>query len=730
MEKPTVLNLNTPTIRNQRTLIWLQKSIHDTAVDWSKWDAIVNSMEEYHYWSLHKTKIVGIIITEINDFDKLYTVSKNVPIILLSQSVLRMKSEDYWTDNFDNIICLDQMYDQYPFLSSTWDGSFVDAVLLFAVLSRYGRVVLDDITYKRDLGTYDLTVKRDIVPQKVWLITQFFKHPSKKRFSEIRECLTRNAACNYVDKIVLLNEREYDLKSLGIVSDKIMQITIGARLTYMDFLKFVTESVPLNVFVILANADIYMGDSLKELWKINMRDRMMALLRWNVTVGAKEESEIFGPRADSQDTWILLSDSVKSRSFNYATFRFELGQAGCDNSFAGYMLRSKFVLLNPAMDFKTYHLHNTNIRNYDPTDPIRAKLYVNIIPTYIIDTKQEQVPILPPPHHLSNSLVSFEIKSTSLSNEITYCTMVEKDGRFKWEPSVENHYFDAAIPVYSWNNASVTSNGLVYDLYHIYTGKHVLNDNYKYWLNSKVDIYTPLQKQAQMIAVPFSDCGVFHSPDRYVLEYVSRCSRLRRIYPHASYWYPFKYQNYFVDLKWTLDCGKGVPFYEESGCWADEVVGYLPGPLELGQEDIAELRSRLSVYTENSIKNKLCIVCDPDVFTIEFACEIHTKLFSEYELYTVLVTDIGVYNAIIGASLCIFLGGKNVETRWAKLWALPLKCNVIEFQQELQLDGEFQHLAHVSGYIPYLLMLSKGSVEDVWDQVTISLRKCLQKYFS
>jgi hypothetical protein len=308
--------------------------------------------------------------------------------------------------------------------------------------------------------------------------------------------------------------------------------------------------------------------------------------------------------------------------------------------------------------------------------------------------------------------------------------MVEKDGRFKWEPSVENHYFDAAIPVYSWNNACVTSNGLVYDLYHIYTGKHVLNDNYKYWLNSKIDIYTPLQKHAQMIAVPFSDCGVFHSPDRYVLEYVSRCSRLRRIYPQASYWYPFKYQYYPVDLNWTLDCGKGVLFYEESGCWADEVVGYLPGPLELGQEDIAELRSRLSAYTENSIKNKLCIVCDPDVFTLEFAHEIHTKLFSEYELYTVLVTDIGIYDAIIGASLCIFLGGKNVETRWAKLWALPLKCNVIEFQQELLLDGEFQHLAHVSGYTPYLLMISKGTVEDIRDQVTISLRKCLQKYFS
>lgn len=742
MEKPSLLNLNTPTIRNQRTVIWLQQTVHSPSVDWSKWDSIVTSIEEYHYWSQHKTKIVGIVIIDkpstAEACDELYTVSKTVPMLLLSNNVLSTKSEDYWVENFDNIMCLNQMYDHYPFLSTAWDGSLADAVLLYAILTRYGRVV--DVTNgTRDLSSYNLTVETGIVPQEVWLITQFFKHPSKKRFAEIRECLTRNAACEYVDKIVLLNEREYDLKGLGISSEKITQNMIGKRLTYTDFLQYVCENVPLNVYVILANADIYMSDSLKELWKINMHDRMFSLLRWDVKVDAKEEKErvveLFGPRADSQDTWILLSDSVKSRSWNYATFRFELGQAGCDNSFAGYMLRSKFVLLNPALDFKTYHLHITNIRNYDPKDPIRAKLYVNIVPTYIIDTKQEQVPVLPPPHHISNSLVSFEVKSTSMSNEITYCTMLEKEGRFKWEPSVENHYFDAAIPIYSWNSACITSNGLVYDLYHIYTGKHVEDPNYKYWLHANVDIYTPLQKQEQMIAIPFSNCSVFQNPDRYVLEYISRASRLLRIYPQASYMYPLAFHKYLTDLKWTLGSGNRVPFYEDSACWAEEVVGFLPGPMELGQEDVAELRDRLANYSMVTTVNKdgkktLCIVYDPVIFVSEFVTALHTKLFSEYELHTVSENDFCVYDAVIGASICIFLGGKNTETRWAKLWALPADCKVIEFQQELQLDGEFQHLAHVCGYTPYLLMLSKGTVEDVQEQVIIGLEKCQRKYFT
>jgi hypothetical protein len=313
--------------------------------------------------------------------------------------------------------------------------------------------------------------------------------------------------------------------------------------------------------------------------------------------------------------------------------------------------------------------------------------------------------------------------------------MLEKDGRFKWEPSVENHYFDAALPIYSWNKACITSNGLVYDLYHIYTGKHVEDPNYKYWLHANVNIYTPLQKQVQMLAIPFSSCDVFLNPDRYVLEYISRASRLLHIYPEASYLYPLPFQKYLVDLKWMLDDNKSVPFYKDSACWAEEVVGFLPGPMELGQEDITELRSRLvnysAVKTMNTDgKKKLCIIYDSLIFVTEFVTALHLQLFNEYELCTVSQTDFCVYDAVIGASLCIFLGGKNTEAQWAKLWALPMGCNVIEFQQELQIDGEFQHLAHVCGYTPYILMLSKGTVEDVQEQVVICLEKCMRKYFT
>jgi hypothetical protein len=56
MRKPKILNLSTPTLRNQRTLIWLQNQ--SSTIDWSKWDGIITSLDAFKNWSETKSKIV------------------------------------------------------------------------------------------------------------------------------------------------------------------------------------------------------------------------------------------------------------------------------------------------------------------------------------------------------------------------------------------------------------------------------------------------------------------------------------------------------------------------------------------------------------------------------------------------------------------------------------------------------------------------------------------------
>jgi hypothetical protein len=730
---PKLLNLSAPTLRNQRTLIWLQEDTQSDTVNWSKWDAIVTSISSYKYWSQYNTKIVGTVITDFpfsnpeSFLNDLFEISKHVPMILLSQKILALKSQEYWSENYDNILNLDNILEHYPFIINRWDGTPADAVAILALLCRYNRIIDCYVSKLRKTDLQSITLEYNIKPNETWMVTQFFKHKDPNRVDEIKQCLIKNCANHHIDKIVLINEKDYsdDYKKIP-GSKKIEQIISKQRLSYANFLQYVYEVVPNNVFTVLCNADIYFGDSLADLHKINMADKMLGLLRWDVDVDGN--SKIFGPRADSQDTWIFLSDSIKVRRWDYNKFNFQLGQAGCDNAFAGQILRQKFVISNPAVSFKTFHLHNTNIRNYDKKDYIRSDIYINLAPTFVIDTKQETVP-LSKPATISNELVSFEVKSSSMSNEITYCTMLEKEGRYKWEPSVENHYFEASIPVYKWNNSSVTPNGLVYDPYHIYKGKHADNDRFNYWVNANVDILTPQQKRNKMFAIPFKNTDVFKHPDTYILNYVSRCARLLKQHPGTSFWIPKSFSEYIEYFDWSTMQLDGVYFDENTACWANEVIGFLPEPaaLELGQEDIDALRGLYTSWIKKPV-DKICAVVISGQITEKFVEEEISKILGEeWSIRYVYESDYASYDSLIGASLCIFIGGQKTNKVWAKLWALPKECCVVEFQQELLIDGEFQHLAHVAGFKSWILLLSKGSTVDVQEQIVEQLGKWFKK---
>lgn len=731
---PKLLNLTTPIIRNQRTLIWLQNQ--NNTVNWSKWNSIVTSIDSYKKWSQINNNIVGIIITDIESnpsyLQDLFDISKKVPLILLSQKILATKSQEFWSENFDNILNIDNILDQYPFIEQPWDGTNEDAVAIFALLCRYNRVVDCSPTRNRlSVIPTNITFVKNTLPSETWVFTQFFKHKDIKRFNEIKECLIKNCACPHIDKIILINEKDYTSEFSKIPgSKKIIQFISGRRLTYANFLQYVYDVVPNNVFTVLCNADIYFGDSLLDLHKVNMADKMLGLLRWDVPPsGLEDDAKIFGPRADSQDTWIFLSDSIKERKWDYNKFNFQLGQPGCDNAFAGHILRNKFLISNPAVNFKTFHLHNTNIRNYDKKDFIRADVYINLAPTFIIDSKQENIPS-GKPTTISNELVSFDVKSSSMSNEITYCTMLEKEGRYKWEPSVENHYFEAAIPIYKWKKSSVTPNGLVYDLFTIYRGQFADDDKFNYWTGANVDILTPLQKRNKMFAIPFKNTDIFKHPDTYILNYISRCARLLRDHPGTSFWIPPNFAEYLEYFDWGVEKLDAALFDENTACYSDEVIGFLPGPLELGSEDVAALRKLYPSWIEKPC-GRICSVVLGQQITQQFAEEVITKFLQdqseEWSIRFVRESDYASYDALLGASLCIFIGGQKTHNFWSKLWALPKDCCVIEFQQELKIDGEFQHLAHISGFKSWILLLSKGSLTDVQEQIIELLGKWYKK---
>jgi len=206
--------------------------------------------------------------------------------------------------------------------------------------------------------------------------------------------------------------------------------------------------------------------------------------------------------------------------------------------------------------------------------------------------------------------------------------------------------------------------------------------------------------------------------------------------PGTSFWIPKQFAEYIDYFDWGTEQLNGAYFDENTGVWANEVIGFLPEPAasELGQEDIAALRALYPSWIEKPVEKICAVVIGPNI-TEKFVEEHISKFLQNqsgqvldaWSIRYVYESDYASYDSLIGASLCIFVGGQKANNFWAKLWALPKECYVIEFQQELLIDGEFQHLAHVAGFKSWVLLLSKGSAVDVQEQIMEQLEKWFKK---
>lgn len=203
---------------------------------------------------------------------------------------------------------------------------------------------------------------------KVILIQQFFIHPNKNRQVEIEFCLKKNVDNENIDEIILLNERIYTDKELGVKSSKIKQINVGKRLTYKDIFDIV-EKESLTGYIVFSNSDIYFDKSITNLHisKLDQEKHFIGLLRFDIV--SPKRYKIFGPRCDSQDTWIFHSNfnlNKKERSI----FNFNFGKPGCDNKVFYLMRILGFKIVNSPTTIKSFHLHQTEIRNYSNKDMI------------------------------------------------------------------------------------------------------------------------------------------------------------------------------------------------------------------------------------------------------------------------------------------------------------------------------------------------------------------------
>lgn len=226
-------------------------------------------------------------------------------------------------------------------------------------------------------------------PDEIHIFTQFFIHKDIERNDEIQKCLLHNVNNSLITKIHLLNERIYTDAELGIVSSKIIQTNINSlhlpstrtsyRLRFKDVFEYIRENAIIGYHV-LVNADIFFDETLLNLQRseIHLKKAMFAQLRYEYNGSTDlNQSVIFGPRFDSQDTWIFHSNfSIPYHAEKI--FNFEFGKPGCDNKFLYLMKILNYQIINDPKCIKTYHFHRSQTRNYTNRDVIPMPWAVSV----------------------------------------------------------------------------------------------------------------------------------------------------------------------------------------------------------------------------------------------------------------------------------------------------------------------------------------------------------------
>ncbi len=707
--------------RSQKTVVWLQEQ--DPSFCWDRWDTLVIGLDQLKKWRKAQKRIDYLVLLDaseetVNWFQTIQA-SQYRMIFVSRDLIFKVGEARFRQMRIQNIICLEEIPKLYPFIGAAWDGSHEDLVLQIAALMRSSRISgfsqlsLARNEYYKSKGI-DIQVVTD-TPRELWFLTQYYIPDRNKRAKEIRKCLDMNLENPLIDKVVLLNEKEF-----GITHKKIQEVVIGKRLTYAAVLKWIYENAPDNVICVFANADIYLDHELwRDVWTAKLEDAFLALLRWDCQEDGSE-SKLFGPRNDSQDTWCVLSDSIKKRTWKWDSLEIPFGKAGCDNAITVEMLRQKFLIVNPALSLKTHHNHISNIRTYEPADVVDKPMFMYVDPNGIHDME---------PHFELSSHVASSIKFSSFSrclNSVqpkaleTYCKMLERGERYLWNSKDTNTFAAETLPVYKFTNAFQTPQGLVYSYNKLYIGKEEASK--EAWAHSRLSSITPAFSVERTFAVPWKEEEV-KTPEGYALYYLSKILKMRSEYGSGEFWAPAKGMVPVLDLfDWKTAELPVIPHSEAAQIWCNEILQYpLKTSQEVHREEVQALRDALKMgWQSKTVGEKWVVVIDEEKITSSMVREWETK-YPDKEWAVVFdgrTSADRCVEKLQGASGIIFFGGAKTVSRWGFSWALPEGAIMMEIQNELDPCGETAHLAGASGLRYFFSSVPRAAEKTMQELIT------------
>ena len=185
------------------------------------------------------------------------------------------------------------------------------------------------------------------------LFTQFYFDNQIKRSAELEYCLSRNVK-NDFDKIFTFVENENVERYVKEKYKKCIPINISKRASFNDFFELLEKQDSDSINVI-SNSDIFFDDL--SIIKNTIQPKVcIALSRYDFHIDGSTTPFL---RPDSQDTWIFYGNPKIRTQIEYG-----MGMAGCDNRLAHDISTFGYSIINPCSSIKTYHYHDSGIRNY------------------------------------------------------------------------------------------------------------------------------------------------------------------------------------------------------------------------------------------------------------------------------------------------------------------------------------------------------------------------------
>ncbi len=191
---------------------------------------------------------------------------------------------------------------------------------------------------------------------RIHVITPFYKDSDFLRQLELREALHRNVNNPEISRLIVLVERGAEDEPL-LQDPKVLVIPVPqGRQTYADLVRVANEHCVGEV-VVFANTDIYFDETISFVRDLQSTEAVYVSTRREVREEGRSEWTI---NQQSSDAWAIMAP-IKAHDLDV-----QLGKMGCESLFLGRMYRSGYTVENISLDWRCYHLHATQKRNYDP----------------------------------------------------------------------------------------------------------------------------------------------------------------------------------------------------------------------------------------------------------------------------------------------------------------------------------------------------------------------------